>query len=62
LRRRYEKLTPREREGMPLVAAGLLNKQVAGELSTTERTTKLHRAHINAKEARRVSRRFGSNG
>jgi FixJ family two-component response regulator len=31
---------------MPLVAAGLLNKQVAGELATTERTIKFHRAHI----------------
>src|SRR6266850_2464437 len=46
LRQRYEQLTPREREVMPLVAAGLLNKQVAGELATTERTIKFHRAHI----------------
>jgi FixJ family two-component response regulator len=49
LRERYEQLTPREREVMPLVAAGLLNKQVAGELSTTERTIKFHRAHIMQK-------------
>jgi FixJ family two-component response regulator len=49
LRQRYEQLTPREREVMPLVAAGLLNKQVAGELSTTERTIKFHRAHIMKK-------------
>ena len=34
---------------MPLVAAGLLNKQVAGELATTERTIKFHRAHIMQK-------------
>jgi len=49
LRQRYEQLTPREREVMPLVAAGLLNKQVAGELATTERTIKFHRAHIMEK-------------
>jgi len=49
LRQRYEQLTPREREVMPLVAAGLLNKQVAGELATTERTIKFHRAHIMQK-------------
>src|SRR2546421_2329188 len=51
LRERYEQLTPREREVMPLVAAGLLNKQVAGELATTERTIKFHRAHIMQKMA-----------
>ena len=49
LRQRYEQLTPREREVMPLVAAGLLNKQAAGELATTERTIKFHRAHIMQK-------------
>src|SRR5881394_1104391 len=49
LRQRYEQLTSREREVMPLVAAGLLNKQVAGELATTERTIKFHRAHIMQK-------------
>ena len=49
LRQRYEQLTPREREVMALVAAGLLNKQVAGELATTERTIKFHRAHIMQK-------------
>ena len=46
LRARYEQLTPREREVMKLVVAGLLNKQVAGQLQTTERTVKFHRAHI----------------
>ena len=46
LRERYGQLTPREREVMALVAAGLLNKQVASELATTERTIKFHRAHI----------------
>ena len=49
LRQRYEQLTPREREVMVLVAAGRLNKQVAGELATTERTIKFHRAHIMQK-------------
>jgi FixJ family two-component response regulator len=49
LRQRYEQLTPREREVMALVVTGLLNKQVAGELATTERTIKFHRAHIMQK-------------
>lgn len=49
LRDRYERLTPREREVLPLVAAGMLNKQVASELATTERTIKFHRAHIMQK-------------
>jgi FixJ family two-component response regulator len=49
LRQRFEQLTPREREVMALVVAGQLNKQVAGELSTTERTIKFHRAHIMQK-------------
>lgn len=49
LHRRYGQLTPREREVLPLVADGLLNKQVASELVTTERTIKFHRAHIMQK-------------
>jgi FixJ family two-component response regulator len=49
LRQRYENLTPREREVLSLVAAGLLNKEVAGKLATTERTIKFHRAHIMRK-------------
>lgn len=49
LRQRYEQLTPREREVMTLVAEGLLNKQVAAQLSTTEATVKFHRAHIMQK-------------
>jgi len=48
-RERYERLTPREREVLPLVVAGLLNKQIAGELATSERTVKFHRAHIMEK-------------
>jgi FixJ family two-component response regulator len=49
LRKRFEQLTPREREVMPLVASGLLNKQVADKLATTEGTIKFHRAHIMQK-------------
>ena len=49
LHQRYEQLTPREREVLALVAAGLLNKEVAGKLATTERTIKFHRAHIMQK-------------
>jgi FixJ family two-component response regulator len=49
LRERYERLTPREREVLPLVVAGLLNKQIAGELAASERTVKFHRAHIMQK-------------
>jgi FixJ family two-component response regulator len=49
LRERYEQLTPREREVMALVVAGLLNKQIAYELETAERTIKFHRAHIMQK-------------
>ncbi len=49
LRQHYDQLTPREREVMALVAAGMLNKQIAGQLATTERTVKFHRAHIMQK-------------
>jgi FixJ family two-component response regulator len=49
LRARYESLTRREREVFALVARGLLNKQVAGELGTTERTVKAHRARVMKK-------------
>jgi len=49
LRERYERLTPREREVLPLVVAGLLNKQIAGEVAASEGTVKFHRAHIMKK-------------
>jgi FixJ family two-component response regulator len=49
LRNRYYLLTPREREVLAFLVVGLLNKQIAGELVTTERTIKFHRAHIMQK-------------
>jgi FixJ family two-component response regulator len=44
-----ETLTPREREVLPLVTSGLMNKQVAAELGLAEITVKLHRGHIMQK-------------
>jgi hypothetical protein len=44
LRHRYASLTPREREVMAHVVAGRLNKQIAGDLGTSEQTIKVHRA------------------
>ena len=49
LRSRYSSLTPREREVMALVAVGLLNKQIAGELGTSEASVKVHRQHVMEK-------------
>ena len=46
LRRKYDSLTPRERQVMPLVVTGLLNKQIAAELRTSEATVKAHRAQL----------------
>jgi FixJ family two-component response regulator len=46
---RYRSLTPREREVLPMLASGLLNKQVAYELGITEYTVQLHRGHIMRK-------------
>lgn len=47
--RRYDSLTPREREVFPLVASGLLNKQIAAELGASEKTIKIHRAQVMQK-------------
>ena len=49
LRRRLSSLTPREREVLPLVVSGLLNKQVAGELEISEITVQIHRGRIMKK-------------
>lgn len=45
-RDRHQSLSPREREIMAMVVRGLLNKQIAGELGTTEATVKVHRANV----------------
>jgi FixJ family two-component response regulator len=45
----FETLTPREREILALVAAGLMNKQIAAEISIAEITVKIHRGHIMKK-------------
>jgi FixJ family two-component response regulator len=49
LRRRYRTLTPRERDVLARVVTGLLNKQIAGELGTSEAAVKVHRQHVMAK-------------
>jgi FixJ family two-component response regulator len=46
LRACYKLLTPREREVTACVVLGMLNKQIAAELGTTEKTIKFHRGHI----------------
>jgi FixJ family two-component response regulator len=49
IRARFESLTPREREVMALVSAGLMNKQVAAEIGLSVITVKIHRGHIMKK-------------
>ena len=49
LRDRFEWLTPREREVLPLVVSGLPNKQIAAEIGTSETTVKVHRSQLMRK-------------
>ncbi len=49
LQGRFDLLTPRERQVFQLVSSGLLNKQVAAELGTSEQTIKVHRARVMLK-------------
>jgi FixJ family two-component response regulator len=49
LRKRYETLTPREREVMGLVVSGILNKQIAAELGNSEVTVKIQRGRVMKK-------------
>jgi FixJ family two-component response regulator len=51
LQRRYGNLTPREREVLPLVVSGLLNKQAAAELGISEVTLQIHRRNVMQKMA-----------
>ncbi|ACP23135.1 putative NodW, Nodulation protein (plasmid) [Sinorhizobium fredii NGR234] len=51
LGQRYRELTPREREVLPLVVSGLLNKQAAAELGISEVTLQIHRRNVMHKMA-----------
>ena len=46
---RYQSLTPREQQVLPLLVRGMLNKQAANELGITEYTVQIHRGHIMRK-------------
>jgi FixJ family two-component response regulator len=69
IRTRLDTLTPREQEVLEHVVSGKLNKQIAGELSITEATVKMHRARVMAKmkvqsvaELARLTERCGTRG
>ena len=49
IKARLGMLTPREREVMTHVIAGRLNKQIAGDLGTVEKTVKVHRGRVMSK-------------
>ena len=49
LRARYESLTHREREVLPLLVSGMLNKQIAAKIGTSEATVKVHRSQLMRK-------------
>lgn len=49
LRTRYQTLSPREQQIMAMATAGLMNKQIAGELGLSEITVKIHRGKISRK-------------
>jgi FixJ family two-component response regulator len=49
LRERLQALTPREREVLPLLVSGLLNKQIAAEIAVSEAAVKVHRGHMMRK-------------
>lgn len=51
LRRRFESLTPREREVLPWVVSGLLSKQIADAIGTSEASVKVHRSQLMRKMA-----------
>jgi FixJ family two-component response regulator len=51
LKKRWEQLSPRERDVLPLVVKGLLNKQSAAALGITEVTLQIHRSNIMKKMA-----------
>ena len=66
---RADRLTPRERQVMAMVVTGMLNKQIAGELGTSEKTIKVHRARVMEKmeaeslaELVRLAARIGIDG
>ena len=54
LQARFDSLTPRERQVLALVARGLLNKQIAGEIGVTEITVKVHRGQVMRKMGART--------